>query len=343
MMSQKSVSDEMSLEQVADVSEKDIPITVDKCVGTLAAIQSKVSEAIDKATQAVSLSNDAKAVKLHWYKFGDKAEAIDALQKAMEGVASAQDVQVDAIKQLLEYQETVAKGMKFLLALGVSNMSNSRIVVRRLEMKLKGASEEELSEMARNEMRAVIAQIKAQLDLQERQDRLAADQKRVKEKVRSAAQDIGLLSQHEEEQDRKLAANDKVDEAQNRELRRQAEKGREHDVELQRLGEKEMGQDKQLAENAKKIEENASGVAANAAGIATNAKNIAGNAEGVGRNAEAIADVRKVLKVQRHALAGAKMGNGVGRMAFWMSCVSLLISIATAICLFVHAVAHCAR
>ena len=53
----------------------------------------------------------------------------------------------------------------YLFGLGVSNLAMNRSVVRGVEMRLKGASEEELDELARQEILGVVRQLKAQEDI----------------------------------------------------------------------------------------------------------------------------------------------------------------------------------
>lgn len=202
---------------------------VDRCIDGLTTIQKKVDNAVRKALKAKKSSEKAKSITLHWYKIGDKAKAIEALQDAMVDVSDVQGEQSDAIKLLLEYQKNVAAGMQLLYALGVSNIAANRTVVREVKMRLENASEEEIGEMARNELRAVMAQLKVQLDIQEKQERLANAQKAVKATVQSHEENIDRLYERESEQDRLLLERVHADKEQDAEIQRQAEKDVEHD------------------------------------------------------------------------------------------------------------------
>ena len=62
----------------------------------------------------------------------------------------------------------MTQAIRYLFGLGVSNLAANRTVVRELELKLKNASKEELSELARQEITNVILQLRAQEDMQNR-------------------------------------------------------------------------------------------------------------------------------------------------------------------------------
>ena len=133
MISNKKPSFEVvTLEEIASMPASEVPTAVDMCLADLTAVQSRVTKTLAAANAAKGLADKAKNIQLRWYKIGDKAKAIEALQESMVGVADAQGDQAKALKQLLIYQESVAKGMEFLLALGVANIANSRTVVKQL-------------------------------------------------------------------------------------------------------------------------------------------------------------------------------------------------------------------
>ena len=317
-----------ALEASGALSVKQIESEVCVCVDGLKALKQKVDRAIEKAVNAKRLSNDAKNVTLAWWKIGDKAEAIEALQKAMVGVSDAQSEQAEAMQIVLQYQRDVANGMKFLFRLGAGNMVANRTVVKEVEMRLRNASDEEIGEMARKELAGVVAQLKMQLDLQERQNRLAEDQSRVKASIRENQSAINAIERKDSERDRRIADNDKVDEAQNVEIRRQAEKDVEHDrkiaqnasgiaeakssiaehaeamKELRHADDKQDAEIERQAQKDKEIEGKAD----------ENSRRIAGNAKEIEKNAQMIAELEERLKSQRRQIAQTRMlGYEIGR------------------------------
>lgn len=118
--------------------------------------------------------------------FGKKKAAIEALQQtvvsmsdALNETTQAQEdaleaqIQLSEVQQsIIEYQEKVTEVSQFLLQMGALSIAQNRAVVRELELRLKGASEEEIGDLAQQELKAVFMQLKQQLDLIERIDRL---------------------------------------------------------------------------------------------------------------------------------------------------------------------------
>lgn len=78
----------------------------------------------------------------------------------------------EAQKVSFEYQTELTKITKFLLGIGVSNLAMNRIVVRELELKLKSASEEKISDLAKQELKDIIKQLKDKEDMENKQAKL---------------------------------------------------------------------------------------------------------------------------------------------------------------------------
>ena len=141
----------------------------------------KPSNAVSRAEEAKKLADEASQKNAGWSFFGsDKKEAIEALQSATVSQANALSDSVDANKELFNNQKKMSEALRYLFGLGVANMAANRTVVRELELKLKNASQEELSELARQEITNVILQLRAQEDMQyklENHDRILRDHK----------------------------------------------------------------------------------------------------------------------------------------------------------------------
>lgn len=326
--------DDYSPSEFVNLPTTQVSSSVNSCIDGLTTIQKKVDNAVQKAIKAKKSSEKAKAVTLHWYKIGDKAEAIEALQDAMVDVSDVQSDQSDAIKLLLEYQKNVASGMKFLFALGASNMVANRTVVREVEMRLKNASEEEIGEMARNELRAVMAQLKAQLDFQERQERLVQDQKAVKAKLQAANESIDRLSDRESAQDRLLQERVQADKKQDVELKRQAEKDVEHDKRINENREDIDTLQKGVVAHGKAIEEHSRNDQKQDAELKRQAEKdkehdelIAANRKNIDANAQLIALIKETLVKHRHEIAGVKVAHGTSKLLMTISFISLIVSL----------------
>ncbi|MFR2874706.1 MAG: hypothetical protein ACLTB7_09420 [Veillonella atypica] len=96
----------------------------------------------------------------------DTDRAIEKLQNAVISTAKALEESSDAHKKTFEYQKRLTNISYGLFRLGATNIAYNRSLVREIELRLKGASEKEISELARNELVRVVTQLKEQEDLQ---------------------------------------------------------------------------------------------------------------------------------------------------------------------------------
>ena len=234
----------------------------------------------DKVKKSVKMAQTAKTSADRAYGksagLGHKKEAIESLQEASVDLAESQVQVVEAQQLSFEYQKKLSEITKYLFALGVSNIAANRTVVRELELKLRGASEGELSDLARKEVLSVISQLKAQEDMMNKQkqmsETLKSQDKTISEHQKKAEhhdevlakmaqkdkeQDL-TLSKHTKkdlEHDRLLAERKQKDEEQDKWLSEQAEKDLEHDRLLAERKQKDEEQDKWLSEQAEKDRE----------------------------------------------------------------------------------------
>lgn len=135
-----------------------------------------IKQSIAQANKALSKASDAETSAYNAWKqdvgWFNKGEIIENLQssgkrqaEALKDLAKANLENTDVMKQFLNGQKRIAESVKKLFALGVMNMAANRTVVRELELKMRNASQEELSELAQNEIMAVVNQLKAQEDI----------------------------------------------------------------------------------------------------------------------------------------------------------------------------------
>ena len=199
-----------------------VPAIVQERFGFLKKLKDQVDEAMDKAGQAQDSANNAKDKRVGVFK---KKDAIESLQSAAGDLAAAQISSASAQKALFEYQQKVGEVMKYLLALGVSNIAMNRSLVKELELRLKEASKEELDDIARNEIIDLIKQLKAHEDFMNKHE---------------------SLSQIVQKHDNSLREKELIDLAQNEEIQRQADKDDEHDRRLDEKDRKDDNQDEIL-------------------------------------------------------------------------------------------------
>ena len=164
-----------------NISIEQLPTIIGNTFKHISEVDRKISNAVSRAEEAKKLADEASQKNAGWSFFGsDKKEAIEALQSAAISQANALSDSVDANKELFNNQKKMSEAIRYLFGLGVANMAANRTVVRELELKLKNASHEELSELARQEITNVILQLRAQEDMQyklENHDRILREHK----------------------------------------------------------------------------------------------------------------------------------------------------------------------
>ena len=152
--------------QTIEFKPQSLPKIVEEQINSLKDFENKKKDAEDKAALAKNAANAAKNIQLKWYK-SDK-NAIESLQTACSQLSEATTAMVDAQEKAFLSQKKLAEVSKFLLGLGLTNVASSRMVIRVLELRLKNASEEQIDELARQELENVVKQLKAQEDMQSR-------------------------------------------------------------------------------------------------------------------------------------------------------------------------------
>lgn len=146
----------------AEIDGRDLPMLIGEQVDKLNQLDNSIKKAIKAAESANESASQAKDQSAG---FGKKKVAIEQLQSASYDLAKAVQSGTTAQKVSFEFQTKLAEISKYLFGLGVSNIANNRFVVRELELKLKGASQKELSRLAQQEIVTVVKQLKEQEDL----------------------------------------------------------------------------------------------------------------------------------------------------------------------------------
>ena len=225
-----------------EVNASQVPGIIQEQFKGLKELKQNVNKAIKKADEAKDAAQVAKGKSAGLFQ---KKEAIESLQEATVNLADAQITATKAQKVSFEYQQKLAEMTKYLFALGVSNIAMNRSVVRELELKLKGASKEELDEFARQEIISVVKQLKAQEDIMKKQSDLT-------EKVKVHETTLRTHAQKDFEYDKKLREHEEHEKKQDGILRKHSEKDEEHDRLIAGNKQKTLEHDKMLAEKTKK-------------------------------------------------------------------------------------------
>lgn len=150
-------------------SPTSFPDKITKTLDGISKIEKAQKEAEAKAKKAKESADIAKTKSAKWSLTGNnKKEAIEALQTTAVDQAIALSQTIDASKELFNNQKDISQAISYLFVLGAANITANRIVVRELQMRLQNASQEELSDFARQELENVICQLRAQEDMQKR-------------------------------------------------------------------------------------------------------------------------------------------------------------------------------
>lgn len=144
------------------LEDSNLPKLITGHVEELKRLDKSVQQALTAASNAEKSAVEASKKSAG---FGKKKVAIEELQSASVDLAKAVHQGAEAQKISFEFQQKLAEISKQLFALGVSNLANNRMVIRELEKRLQGASEEEISELAQQELMNVLHQLKAQEDI----------------------------------------------------------------------------------------------------------------------------------------------------------------------------------
>ncbi|AFS77513.1 hypothetical protein Curi_c04380 [Gottschalkia acidurici 9a] len=193
------MSEEVNVLDVSTVNHQELPSILTSQFDKLVVLETNVQKAVNMAVEAKNKAENAQ-VKIGLFDFSKK-EAINLLQSASEGLAEGLMTAAEAQKVSFEYQTKLTEISKFLFGLGVSNLAMNRSVVRELELKLKGASEEEISDLARQELKNVIIQLKAQEDMMKKQAELTVKVKKHQGQLESINRQLDNIEKLDEQQD----------------------------------------------------------------------------------------------------------------------------------------------
>ena len=196
-------------------------------------LKKNVEKAIKKAKLA---KESAEVAKDHSAGLFQKKGAIEALQTVTHDLAEAQILSAQAQELSFEYHQKIAELTKYLFKLGVSGIAVNRSVVRTLELKMNGASQEELDEFARQEIAEVVRQLKEQEDLMRKHKMLSEKVKINRDKTI--------------EHDRLFIEKKRIDILQDEEISRQVIKGKELEKRIDDRVEKDKSQDEEIARQA---------------------------------------------------------------------------------------------
>ncbi len=188
-----TVKNEISNFSTLQVDTSELPEIISKQVNKMKELEEKIKNVMKEAENAKKAANSNKKVGF----LGGRKRAIEELQYTARKMALAIQTNADALQLTFEFQKQLTDISKFLLRLGLTNIANNRIVVRELELRLKGASKQKISELAKQELLSVVRQLKAQQDLFIKQEQLNQKIKELNNKIDQVV-DLKILQLEEE-------------------------------------------------------------------------------------------------------------------------------------------------
>jgi len=231
-----TITNEINNSNVLEFNPSELPQIISNQVQKMTELDFKIKKVMKDAEKAKKTANDANK-KITF--FSGRKEAIEELQSSGKSLALAIQTNAEALQLSFEFQKELADISKFLIRLGVSNIVQNRIVVRQLELKLKGASQKEISELAREELLSVVRQLKAQEDLLYKQEQHNKKLKELNKQIDVVSENNGnlqekviLIEEKDKRQDEELKKQKGTDKRHDQELAKQKETDKRHDEEI---------------------------------------------------------------------------------------------------------------
>ena len=244
------------LKKIKEVEVSKLPEAISNQLCGIDEIKEKVKQARNKASDAKNKADELQ--KLGKLGFGKKA-AIEDLQETSRMLAEAQEQSVMAQEFFFDYQVKLAKASKFLFELGINNIANIEVVIKKLQECMDAGSVDDLDKLKQNEINNVIDRLLQQESIQKKQEKMwdAIDALDVEvagqiQLNKEQDEEIAAQAEKDKEHDRLLAEGVKKDQEQDKEIAAQAETDKKHDRLLAEGVKKDQEQDKKIAAQAEK-------------------------------------------------------------------------------------------
>lgn len=182
-------------EEVKDenINVSDVPKLIEEQFEIMTSLRENLNLAKTHAYEADSKAREAKGKKIGLF---NKKDAMEAIQNTQVSLSEATLKNTEALEKTFEYQQALTNITKFLFGLGVSNIAVNRTIVRELELRLDHASEEEIDDMARQELLNVVKDLKAQEDITKKQTDFSLRLKSVNDELDGIDSDLQGLKAH---------------------------------------------------------------------------------------------------------------------------------------------------
>lgn len=256
---------------VVDASR--IPALVEEQYGKLVKLDKQVGKAIKKAKNAEEAAEKAGNCKKDIFH---RKDALQTISGAVEALSEANMDNAQGLSEAFKFMQSLAEINQGVFGLAAMSTAANNTVLQQLELKLKGASKEKLSALARSELNRTISILK-------NQGNVLAEQDKQKNRLEAMQLRLNALSnegeQHDAEQDIRLDEGEKKDAEHDNRLDAGEQKDAEHDRRLDEGEQHDVEQDELLKQHSQTDQEHAQMIAANIEHDAQQDEQIAENME----------------------------------------------------------------
>lgn len=188
-----------------EIRIEDLPIVLKEQIEELEQLGIRIQKTKDLAELAKDRANAAN-VKIGLFQSSSK-DAIIKLQNTCNDLAEGLLGAAEAQEFSFTNQKKITLITRFLFLLGTSNLAMNRAVTKELEMKLKSVAEDSGNELAKEELKNVILQLKEQEDFMVKQERLSSLIKENTEKLEMIDGKIIQINELDNVQEEKIKEN----------------------------------------------------------------------------------------------------------------------------------------
>lgn len=310
-------------QMIIDASK--IPGLVDEQIKKLKALDEKVQDVLANAKDAKDSADRARSCKKSGVLGIARADALETISDAVKALGDANESNAQGLSEVFGFMQSLAEISKGLFGLASMSMVAHNTVVQQLELKMRGASGEELSELAQNELERTISILK-------NQGNVLAEQDKQKKRLEAMQLRLNALSNEGEQHDVRLDAGEKKDAEHDDRLNAGEQKDAEHDRRLDEGEQHDAQQDELIAENKEHDARQDQQIAENMEQDARQDQQLAQHAEKDAEHDRLIAELREENQVLRaniddlRSLVEKKAGKELSNASIAISIIALILA-----------------
>lgn len=310
-------------QMIVDASK--IPALVNEQVKKLKALDEKVQDVLANAKDAKDSADRARSCKKSGVFGIARADALETISDAVKALGDANENNAQGLSEVFGFMQSLAEISKGLFGLASMSMVAHNTVVQQLELKMRGASGEELSELAQNELERTISILK-------NQGNVLAEQDKQKKRLEAMQLRLNALSNEGEQHDVRLDAGEKKDAEHDDRLNAGEQKDAEHDRRLDEGEQHDAQQDELIAENKEHDARQDQQIAENMEQDARQDQQLAQHAEKDAEHDRLIAELREENQALRadidelRSLVKEKAGKELSNASIAISIIALILA-----------------